>query len=108
MLAQGAAPLAEGVVLTGEVRWALAEETPQRLEDLIYRRCARPGSPRRSGIAFWPPRQRSWARPWAGLPSASAPKSSASARLAQELAFKGLALAPKAAQGAQPSRGLGV
>ena len=35
VLAHGAAPLAGGAVLEGEVRWALAEETPQRLEDLI-------------------------------------------------------------------------
>ena len=96
MLAQGAAPLAEGVALTGEVRWALAEETPQRLEDLIYRRLrAAWFSPQKSGIAFWPPRQRTGEALGWSPERKSAEIERVRARLAHELAFKGLALAPK-------------
>ena len=97
VLAQGAAPLAEGVVLTGEVRWALAEETPQRLEDLIYRRLR---------AAWFAPEERDrLLAPAAALMGEAlgwsperqrAEIERVRARLAQELAFKGLALAPKA------------
>ena len=97
VLAQGAAPLAGGVVLEGEVRWALSEETPQRLEDLIYRRLR---------AAWFAPEERDrLLAPAAALMGQALGWSTerqaqevaqTRARIAQELAFKGLALAPAA------------
>jgi len=97
VLAQGAAPLAGGIVLEGEVRWALAEETPQRLEDLIYRRLR---------AAWFAPGERDrLLAPAAALMGEALGWSierqaqevaQTKARIAQELAFKGLEAVPRA------------
>jgi glycerol-3-phosphate dehydrogenase len=79
------------------VRWALAEETPQLLEDLIYRRLRAawfaPGERDRllAPAAALMGEALGWSQERQG-----AEIDRVRARLAQELAFKGLALAPKA------------
>ena len=97
VLALGPAPLAGGAVLEGEVRWALAEETPQRLEDLIYRRLR---------AAWFAPEERDRLLvPAAALMGEALGWSTerqaqevaqTKARIAQELAFKGLEAVPRA------------
>ena len=97
VLAQGAAPLAGGAVLEGEVRWALAEETPQRLEDLIYRRLRAAWFAPEERDALLAPAAALMGQALGWSPERQAQEvAQTKARIAQELAFKGLALAPAA------------
>ncbi len=97
VLALGPAPLAGGAVLEGEVRWALAQEAPQHLEDLLYRRLRAAWFAPAERDALLAPAAALMGQALGWSPERQAQEvAQTKARIAQELAFKGLEAVPRA------------